>query len=365
MEKDNTERMTEQPFVLQGEKIAPGERRIIPLLVGLATTHEVVEMRTVIVRGKHPGPTLLLLGCLHGDEVNGTEILRRVLKSKALQRLRGMLIAVPIVNVPAFQNRSRYLPDRRDLNRLFPGSPSGSLGARIAHVISSELLPRADAVIDLHTGAVNRPNYPQVRVTPDDPGSLALAEAFDAPVTLLAALRDSSLRSICMKQRTPIILFESGEALRLDSASIRIGVRGIFAAMRHLGLLPKPQKDGIKPRAHSLKCHKSIWARAPVGGLFTPLQPLGRAVRENDVLGFVSDPFGDKEQPVLAPKAGILIGRTDEGLADEGDALFHIAPIVDPAQGLARVQQSAQELTRIPADEDDHPVPYDPFVDVV
>lgn len=358
--------MPDNLFTLQGETVAPGERRIVPLLVGLATTHEIVEMRTVVVRGKQPGPTLLLLACLHGDEVNGTEILRRVLKLPTLRRLRGTVIAVPIVNVPAFQNRSRYLPDRRDLNRLFPGSPTGSLGARIAHVVSSELLPRADAVLDLHTGAVNRPNYPQVRVTPDDPASIALAEAFDAPVTLLATLRDSSLRSLCMKQNTPIILFESGEALRLDSSSIRIGVRGIISVMRHLGMLPPARTEGkLVRRQPSLRCHKSFWARAPIGGLFTPLQPLGRSVAEGDVLGFVSDPFGDKERPVLAPKAGILIGRTNEGLADEGDALFHIAPTIGSEQSSTRLQQTTQELPRIPADEDDHPVPYDPFADVI
>ncbi len=364
---DTNKHRSEEGIRIGGALIAPGERCVIPLNVGLATTHEVVEMRTVVIRGKQSGPTLLLLACLHGDEINGTEILRRVLKSKSLKRLRGMLIAVPIVNVPAFQSRTRYLPDRRDLNRLFPGSPTGSLGARIAHVLARDLIPRADAVIDLHTGASNRPNYPQVRVTPDDAPSLELADAFDAPVTLLATLRDSSLRALCLRQGIPVILFESGEALRLDSPSIRIGVRGVISCMRHLGMLPRPRGEASRTqrRAPSLRCHKSTWARAPIGGLFTPLQPLGRTVSEGDILGFVSDPFGELEEPVLAPKSGILIGRTNEGLADEGDALFHIAPLVNHQDSQARLLQPIQELPPIPADEDDHPVPYDPFADII
>lgn len=353
-------------ITIQDETIALGERRIIPLRVGIATTHEVVEMRTVVVRGKRPGPTLLLLACLHGDEINGTEILRRLLKSKSLRRLNGTLIAVPILNVPAFQNRSRYLPDRRDLNRLFPGSSTGSLGARIADVVTRQLLPLADAVIDLHTGAVNRPNLPQVRVTPEHDASLDLASVFRAPVTLLASLRESSLRSVCLKQNTPIILYESGEALRLDATSIRYGLRGIHSVMRHLSMLPPMRGDGKEIRQPaSVKCQKSFWARAPMGGLFTPLLALGKAVEEGAVLGFISDPFGDREEPVTAPKAGVLIGRTNEGQADEGDALFHIALTVDPDRAAARMSRHNNEYPRIPADEDDHPVPYDPFVDVV
>ncbi|CAN5448943.1 hypothetical protein BH23VER1_BH23VER1_03820 [soil metagenome] len=273
---------------------------------------------------------------------------------------------MPIVNVPAFSNRSRYLPDRRDLNRLFPGSPTGSLGARLAHVFLTEIVAKCDAVIDLHTGALNRPNLPQIRTTADDKRSEELARVFDAPVTLLAGLRESSLRTAAFDRGIPILLFESGEALRLDTASIRFGLRGILSVMRHLGLLPSRRSAEKPPRGHgTVFCKRSAWERAPVGGLFTPLVSLGRAVNVGTVLGFLADPYGTRETPLEASRDGIVIGRTNEGLADEGDGLFHIASFKNPEDAEGTINRSGNALPVIPADEDDHPVPYDPFTDVV
>lgn len=351
---------------IQGQTIKPGERRLVRLKVGTLTTHEPVTMRVWVIRGKKEGPTLMVSGCLHGDEINGAEIIRRLTKSSSLKRgFKGTLIAVPIVNVPAYSNRSRYLPDRRDLNRLFPGSKKGSLGGRLAHVLSSSLLPLCDAVVDLHTGAINRPNLPQIRVTADDEASLELARAFGPPVTLLSAVRPGTFRSSCNAAGVPVILYESGEALRLDTASIRFGKRGVLTVMRHLGMLPKRPAAAKKRAANAVLCETSHWERAQIGGLFTPRIGLGKAVKAGDVLGFIADPFGDYEEEITASQSGILIGRTNEGQADEGDALFHIAQVKYPNRAEKRIVRSGEGLPDIPDDDDDHPVHNDAYTDVI
>ena len=353
-------------LIIQGHTIKLGERKLIGLKVGMMTTHEPVTMRAWVIRGKSDGPTLMVVGCIHGDEINGAEIIRRLINSPSLEkRFKGTLIAIPIVNVPAFSNRSRYLPDRRDLNRLFPGSPKGSLGGRLAHVLTSELLPHCDAVVDLHTGALNRANLPQVRVTADDKKSLELAEAFGPPVTLTSATTEGTIRAVCNAANIPVILYESGEALRLDTPSIRFGKRGVQAVMRHLGMLPKRPAAAKKNARHAVVCAKGYWERAQVGGLFTPLIALGRAVKEGDVLGFIADPLGDYEQEVISTQTGILIGRTNEGQADEGDALFHIALAKFPARAEKKIVKSGEGLPDIPDADDDHPVHYDPYTDVM
>ncbi|BDS06647.1 deacylase [Oceaniferula spumae] len=351
---------------IQGQVIKPGERKLVRIKVGVLTTHEPVTLRCWVIRGKQEGPTLMVTGCLHGDEINGAEIIRRLINSSSLRRgFKGTLIAVPIVNVPAYSNRSRYLPDRRDLNRVFPGSPKGSLGGRLAHILTSDLLPLCNAVVDLHTGAVNRANLPQIRVTADDEQSLELATAFGPPVTLLSAVREGTFRSACNAAGVPVILYESGEALRLDTASIRFGKRGVLTVMRHLGMLPKRAAAARKRAANAVLCGKSYWERAQIGGLFTPRMALGRAVKENDVLGFVADPLGDYEEEIRASQSGILIGRTNEGQADEGDALFHIAQVKYPDRAEKRIVKSGEGLSDIAAGDDDHPVHYDPYTDVI
>lgn len=323
-------------------------------------------MRAWVVRGKSDGPTLMVTGCIHGDEINGAEIIRRLINSPSLnKRFKGTLIAVPIVNVPAFSNRSRYLPDRRDLNRLFPGSPKGSLGGRLAHVLTNELLPHCDAVVDLHTGAVNRANLPQVRVSSDDDASLELARAFGPPVTMQASVREGSFRYVCNEAKIPVILYESGEALRLDTASIRFGKQGVQAVMRHMGMLPKRPAAAKKREKNAVLSEKGYWERAQVGGLFTSLTALGKAVKAGDVLGFIADPLGDYEEEVIATQTGILIGRTNEGQADEGDALFHIALVKYPSRAEKRIVKSGEVLPNIEEKDDDHPVHYDPYTDKI
>ncbi|MCP5535004.1 MAG: succinylglutamate desuccinylase/aspartoacylase family protein [Akkermansiaceae bacterium] len=353
-------------LTVNGQEIKRGERKLISLPVGMLTTHEPVTMRAWVIRGKTEGPTLMVTGCIHGDEINGAEIIRRLINSPSLKKsFKGTLIAVPIVNVPAFSNRSRYLPDRRDLNRLFPGSAKGSLGGRLAHVLTTELLPHCDVVVDFHTGAVNRANLPQIRVSPDDEASLEIARAFGSPVTLQASVREGSFRHVCNEANIPVVLYESGEALRLDTASIRFGQQGIHAVMRHLGMLPRRPEAAKKRARNAVLSEKGHWERAQVGGVFTSLTALGKAVNVGDVLGFIADPLGDYEELVKSSQSGILIGRTNEGQADEGDALFHIALVKNPDSAERRIVKSGEGLPDIAAKDDDHPVHYDPYTDVI
>lgn len=343
------------PFEINGITIAPGESKLVKLPVGVFRNNSQVDLDVVVIHGRRKGPVLLLTGCIHGDEVNGAETIRRVLRSNAIKTLKGTILAVPIVNVPAFLNRSRYLPDRRDLNRLFPGSPTGSLGSRLANVLSQTLVAKADVLIDLHTGATNRPNLPQLRVTMNDSKSLALAKVFGAAVTIVSSSREGSFRDWCFKQGKQILLFEGGEALRLEAQSIRIAYRGIFSTMRELGMLTK-RKNTERHRNKTILSQKSYWIRAEVGGLFTPQVPLGAMIEADSVLGFVADPMGSKETPVIAPRQGMLIGRTNEGISDEGDALFHVALISDLET--AQEQFIEQHLEEHDDLDDDHAVPY-------
>ncbi len=353
------------PFEFEGHSIPAGSRTLVNLPVGVFIDHSQVNLTVSVVHGKQPGPTILVTGCVHGDEINGTEIIRRLLKSPSLKRLKGTLLAVPILNAPAFMNRSRYLPDRRDLNRLFPGSATGSLGSRLARVVSDQLVPRCDFIVDLHTGAVNRPNLPQIRVTTEDEKALELARIFHAPVIVRAPLRDNSFRSTAFEQGKPVVLYESGEALRLDAVSIRHGLEGILSIMRHMEMLPPKKSSVRKKKITPLVCQKSYWERAPIGGLFTPLLALGKTVEKDEVIGFVADPYGGIETSVTASRQGVLIGRTNEGMADEGDGLFHIAIFSDLDQARDQMARSNLALPEMPEDEDDHPVPYDPFMDEI
>ncbi|HKJ76957.1 MAG TPA: succinylglutamate desuccinylase/aspartoacylase family protein [Gammaproteobacteria bacterium] len=285
-------------------------------------THTEMAMPVHVIRGKRPGPRMFVSAAIHGDELNGVEVVRRLLRLSALDRIRGTLLAVPIVNVHACIQRSRYLPDGRDLNRSFPGSDRGSLASRMAHVFMSEVVAGSQYGIDLHTGARHRANLPQVRADLDHPDTLQLAKAFAAPVAMHANVRDGSLRQAVEDTGVNMLLYEAGEALRFDETAIRAGVRGIVGVMRAVGMLPRvrPSKYAMEP----LLVYQSSWVRAPASGVLRPTIALGTRVRGGDTLGYVSDPFGEQEEPVEAHVDGVIIGRTNLPLVHEGEALFNI-----------------------------------------
>ena len=328
-------------FELGGVEVPPGQRRTVELPVGRRFTGAELVLPVEVVNGRRPGPRLFVCAAVHGDEINGVEIIRRLLR-RPLKDLAGTLIAVPIVNIYGFIGLSRYLPDRRDLNRSFPGSEQGSLAARLAHLFIDEIVARSTHGIDLHTGAIHRTNLPQIRASLEQPETDRLARAFGAPVILDANLRDGSLRQTVMECGVPMLLYEAGEALRFDEASIRTGVRGIVGVMRELGMLPPPLRS--VPVPEPFVANSSHWVRAPESGILRDRIRLGAAVAKDQVLGIIADPLGGRELGVRSGRDGVVIGRTVLPLVNEGDALYHVACFARPGRVADRIGQVLEAI---------------------
>ena len=252
--------MTRVAFQFGGESVEPGTRRSIELPIGTLTDHTPVQLPVHVVHGRRAGRTVLVCAAVHGDEIVGVEIIRRLLAQQNLKQLRGTLMAVPIVNAFGFLGRSRYLPDRRDLNRCFPGNPQGSLASRLANTFLSRVVARADLAIDLHSAAVHRTNLPQIRISPGQPRARELAQAFGAPVFMESRVLEGSMRDAAAHIGVDTLLYEAGEALRFDEPSVRVGLRGILRVLRALDMLPARKRRGepVEP----LEAVGSQWVRA-------------------------------------------------------------------------------------------------------
>jgi len=306
-----------------GDKLVqPGERATIDLPIAKLYTHTEMNMPVHVVHGKKDGPVLFVSAAIHGDEINGVEIVRRLLKLKLLRKLKGTLIAIPIVNVFGFINRIRYLPDRRDLNRSFPGSYSGSLASHLARLFMDEIVEKCSHGIDIHSGSNHRTNLPQIRASLDNPEVERLAIAFGAPVIVNARLRDNSLREAVIDKGIPMLLYEGGESLRFNEHPISVGLKGIVSVMRELGMLSKKaRKKIIQP----VIVKGTSWVRANKSGIIHSAIPLGTVVKKNQLMAYIIDPIGDNEEKLLAPFEGMVIGCLNLPLVHKGDALFHIA----------------------------------------
>ncbi|WP_150526142.1 succinylglutamate desuccinylase/aspartoacylase family protein [Roseibium sediminis] len=338
-------------FAIGGKRVPAGTRRTVDIPVSVMSDHTPVSMSVHVIHGRKDGPVLFVSAAVHGDEIIGVEIARRLLKSPNLDGMRGTLMVIPIVNAFGFLNQSRYLPDRRDLNRSFPGSSHGSLASRLADIFMTEIVKRSDLGIDLHSAAIHRTNLPQIRVSPSKPETLALAEDFGAPVIITAKLRDGSMRQFAQEAGVDVLLFEGGEALRLDEMVVRSGVTGILRVMKTLKMVPA--KGITKPRLPSLRAASTNWIRSPAGGLLRLFKSAGEAVQANDLLGIVSDPFGEVESEVIAPSDGLIIGRTNLPVVNEGDGLFHIAEIRKTEDPGATVDKLSSQLLADPMFDED------------
>ncbi|MCL3881538.1 succinylglutamate desuccinylase/aspartoacylase family protein [Marivita sp. GX14005] len=338
-------------FEIGGHTVEAGSRRTVDLPVSTLSDHTPVTLSAHVIHGRNDGPTVFVSAGIHGDEVIGVEIVRRLLRARNLKSVRGTLIVVPIVNTFGFLNHSRYLPDRRDLNRSFPGSSNGSLASRLAHLFMSEIVGRCSLGIDLHSAAVHRMNLPQIRVSANNPVTMKLALAFGAPVILTSALREGSLRQEAKARGVEVLLYEAGEGMRFDEMSVRAGVAGILRVLHQVGMLPAA---GIaKPRAKPLLCSDSNWTRAPAGGLLRMFRAEGDVVDEGDVIAAISDPFGDGEIEVTARQGGIIVGRAVMPVVHEGDALFHIAAVKSADLAEAAVGDLATQLEEAPLFDED------------
>jgi hypothetical protein len=310
-------------ITFDGTHVAPGRRKQIELPVGRLPSGGWMPLILTVLCGKKPGPCVWLNGVLHGDELNGLEIIRRVLDQLDPRHLAGTVIAAPIVNSFGFVQQERYLPDRRDLNRSFPGSPRGSLAGRLAHLFTQQVVRRCSYGLDFHTGSLHRENLPQVRGDLDHPEIRRLATTFGAPVMVHAKDRSGSLRSAASRLGVPVLVYEGGEPMRFSEPAIRAGVDGALRVLAELGL-----REGGQPAAPatpSREVRSSNWVRASRAGIVRRLQELGSEVRSGGTVGYIVDPVTGKESRVRTSREGIVIGRTNNPLVYQGDALLHVA----------------------------------------
>lgn len=322
--------------------IMPGEQRKIELPVAKLYTDADVSLPVHIIRGKKPGPTIFISAAVHGDELNGIEIIRRLIIQKKFNIIQGTVIAVPMVNVYGVVNQSRYMPDRRDLNRCFPGSAKGSLAGRVAYIFLNEIIKHCDYGIDLHTGAIHRSNLPQIRADMSDSETKALAEIFGVPVILNANLVDGSLRESAAKSQTKVLLYEAGEALRFDEFSIRAGMKGILNVLQHLGMIRKTTLSKKKKTAPFI-ANGSQWVRANASGIVHNIVNLGDQITKGQVLAEIGSPYGEVIDVVKATRSGILIGKQNIPLVQEGEAMFHVAYFSEDDEEIAEHIESVQE----------------------
>ena len=316
--------MSENIIEIADEIINPGTYYRLELPVARLPTQTMLSLPVIVVNGMQPGPKLWLSAAIHGDEVNGVEIIRQVLEKVKAKKLRGTLIAVPIVNVFGFIEQSRYLPDRRDLNRSFPGSANGSLAGRLAHLFIKEIVSKSTHGIDLHTGAVHRTNLPQIRANLEDEATYRLAKTFGTPVIMHSRTRDGSLRQAATNINIPVLVYEAGEALRFDRDGIKVGVEGILRVMAELEMYSLPFNE-IKNI--QIEVYQTKWMRSPRSGIFRLEVGLGDRVEKKQQLGIISDAFGDTNIKIKASIKGIVIGHIQNPLVNQGDAIVNLAAI--------------------------------------
>jgi uncharacterized protein len=305
--------------------IPPGTRQRVEIPVARLPTETWMSILVDVINGSAPGPCLWLSAAIHGDELNGVEIIRRVLSELDSTDLKGCLISVPIVNVFGFMEQDRYLPDRRDLNRSFPGSKNGSLAARLANLFMTEVVSHCSHGIDLHTGSHHRANLPQIRGNLHDAETRRCAEAFQAPVMMHSQTRDGSLRHAATAKGIHVLLYEAGEPMRFDDDAIEVGTEGVLQVMAALRMIRPAKRRKQKPG--SVVTEQSVWIRARRGGILRLDVELGQRVAHREKVGVIADAFGENKVTVKAPINGVVIGVTRNPLVHQGDAIVHIAHV--------------------------------------
>lgn len=312
--------MVNTPLQIHDTFIHLGERTVVKIPVGRLPSGNQILIRAHVFRSKNPGPTALMLGGIHGDEINGVEIVRRTIRDGLFENLeRGSVIAIPLLNVYGFINFSREVTDGKDVNRSFPGSLSGSLASRIARILTKKILPQVDFGVDFHTGGNSLYNYPQIRFSKSDPLSLDLARAFGAPFIVASTAIRKSLRKSALNEGKTILIYEGGETLRFDGLSIQKALAGIQRLLYAHEMLP------IKPASEkSLVFGKASWMRAPRAGMFQWYKRSGNQVQKGEPVGTINDPFGLEAETLYASRTGYIIGHNNASIVHQGDALFHI-----------------------------------------
>ncbi|WP_372751415.1 succinylglutamate desuccinylase/aspartoacylase family protein [Labilibaculum sp.] len=313
--------MSNHKLIILGNEIKKGERAFLELEVAKLHTRNTIKVPVIVERGKKDGPTLLLMGGVHGDEVNGIAIVRNIIRKKYNKPFRGTIICIPVFNVFGFLNLRREFPDGRDLNRMFPGFSNGSLASQFAHRFTQEIAPIVDYVIDFHSGGADRSNYPQIRCVTSEKKSLELAKIFNAPYILNSEYISKSVRDTIRKLGKTILLFEGGKSNDLNQDVIDSGVTGALNVMKHLGF----HEGEPEINAPSIVVPESKWLRAPSSGMFQLRVENGSRVTKKQILGEITDPYGSYEKKVVAPFDCYVFCVNTAPIVNKGDALFHVS----------------------------------------
>ncbi len=306
---------------ISGKVVVPGENLKIKSKIARLPSGTEIEVPAYIYRSMKPGPVVLLSGGLHGDEINGIEIVRRMLESGTFEKLLiGSVVAVPVMNIYGFLNFSRDVPDGKDINRSFPGHITGSLAARFAHFLTEQIISQVDIGVDFHTGGASRYNYPQVRYAPNDPKAIELAKAFGAPLILQSRFIEKSLRKQAYKMGKSIIVYEGGESLRLEEPVVQEGINGAQRLLKHLGMLAEAPVTTV-PTIH---IESSTWLRAKRSGIYQGIAKSGNHVKNRELLGYITDPFGEFRLKITSKQKAFVIGHNNMPIVNQGDALLHL-----------------------------------------
>lgn len=306
-----------------GEKVASGKSAVLTFEVAKLHTRNTLDVPIIIERSKKPGPTVLITAGIHGDEINGVEIVRQIIAKGINKPKKGTIICVPVINVFGFLNMDRLFPDGRDLNRVFPGSQNGSLASRVAHFVMSEIVPHADFVIDFHTGGADRFNAAQIRIIKEEPILTELAHVFGAPFIYYSKNLNKSFRNSCYKLGVPMLLFEGGKSFNIHNNITNTGVNGAKRILNHLGMLNSKFKVS-EPKTKAVIIEDSKWLRAKFSGMFKATVAINTYVKKDDVLGNITDPYGSFNHFVKAPNNGYIFNVNESPIIYQGDAIFHI-----------------------------------------
>ncbi|PWA04293.1 succinylglutamate desuccinylase/aspartoacylase family protein [Flavobacterium psychrotolerans] len=317
-----------KPIVIFGESIFPGESKTINLEIARLHTTTKLNIPIIVRRSKIEGPVVLFSAGIHGDEINGVEIVRQLISKKINRPKIGTIICIPIINMYGFVNKSREFPDGRDLNRVFPGNKTGSLASRFAFHILTEIMPIVEYAVDFHAGGASRFNAPQIRLSPNNADLKILADVFNAPFTLYSKNITGSFRNAAEKLNVKMLLFEGGKSLDINTAIAEEGVKGVKRLLSHLGMLD-PKQIPDKQKKATIYIEKSGWIRAKCSGLFQDYNSIGAFVKKGTVLGIITDPFGKFERKVKAPNDGYVINANHSPIVYEGDAIYHISNMAE------------------------------------
>ncbi|RKE98579.1 succinylglutamate desuccinylase/aspartoacylase family protein [Ichthyenterobacterium magnum] len=307
-----------------GEKVALGESATVYFNVAKLHTQNTIDVPVIIERSKKPGPTVLITAGIHGDEINGVEIVRQIIAKGINKPSRGTIICIPVINVFGFIHMDREFPDGRDLNRVFPGGKGGSLASRVAHKLITEIVPHADLIMDFHTGGADRFNAAQIRIIKNEIVLDELAQVFGAPFIFYSKNLNKSFRNTCYKMGIPMLLFEGGKSFNIDANITNTGVNGAKRVLNHLEMLNKKFKVS-QPKKSCVCINDSKWLRAKFSGMFKATVKINSKVEKDDVIGHITDPYGSFNHFVKAPNNGYIFNINESPIIYQGDAIFHIS----------------------------------------